>query len=112
MRIVHHRRFLILGLFEYFDYSGLVFVGRNDGRLTALDCSTGKRLWEFQTGAGMNSPPIAFAYEGVQYVTTYSGGNQFAGSPRGDSLWLFSLNGTMGPAPAATAANPAAIAAR
>ena len=26
---------------------GLVFVGRSDGRLTALDSSSGKRLWEF-----------------------------------------------------------------
>jgi alcohol dehydrogenase (cytochrome c) len=83
---------------------GLVFVGRNDGRLTALDSSSGKRLWEFQTGAGMNSPPIAFEYEGVQYVAAYSAGNQFAGSPRGDSLWLFSLKGTMGPASPASAA--------
>jgi alcohol dehydrogenase (cytochrome c) len=94
---------------------GLVFVGRNDGRLTALDSSSGKHLWEFQTGAGMNSPPIAFEYEGVQYVAAYSAGNQFAGSPRGDSLWLFSLQGTMGPAPAASTApppNPAATAGR
>src|SRR5690606_23969261 len=35
---------------------GLVFVGRNDGRLTALDSSDGRKLWEFQTGAGMNAP--------------------------------------------------------
>ena len=86
---------------------GLVFVGRNDGRLTALDSSSGKRLWEFQTGAGMNSPPIAFEYEGVQYVAAYSAGNQFAGSPRGDSLWLFALKGTMGPASPASPALPA-----
>lgn len=26
---------------------GLVFVGRNDGRLTALDSSNGEKLWEF-----------------------------------------------------------------
>ena len=90
---------------------GLVFVGRNDGRLTALDSSSGKRLWEFQTGAGMNSPPIAFEYEGAEYVAAYSAGNLFAGSPRGDSLWLFSLNGRMGPAAAASAA-PAATAGR
>ena len=34
----------------------LLFVGRNDGRLTALDSRTGKQLWEFQTGAGMHAP--------------------------------------------------------
>ena len=29
---------------------GLTFVGRNDGRLTALDSRNGTKLWEFQTG--------------------------------------------------------------
>ena len=73
---------------------GLVFVGRNDGRLTALNSSTGKRLWEFQTGAGVNAPASVFEYEGEQYLVAYSAGSLFAGSPRGDSLWLFSLKGT------------------
>jgi quinohemoprotein ethanol dehydrogenase len=74
---------------------GLIFVGRNDGRLTALDSSNGKRLWEFQTGAGVNAPAAVFQYEGDEYVVAYSGGNLFANSPRGDSVWLFSLKGTM-----------------
>ena len=38
----------------------LLFVGRNDGRLTALDSRTGKQLWEFQTGAGMHAPVSTF----------------------------------------------------
>jgi quinohemoprotein ethanol dehydrogenase len=74
---------------------GLVFVGRNDGRLTALDSSNGKRLWEFQTGAGVNAPAAVFQYEGEEYVVVYAAGNLFANSPRGDSVWLFSLKGTM-----------------
>jgi len=74
---------------------GLVFVGRNDGRLTALNAATGKRLWEFQTGAGLNAPTSVFEYEGEQYVVAYSAGSLFAGSPRGDSIWLFSLTGTL-----------------
>jgi hypothetical protein len=61
---------------------GLVFVGRNDGRLTALDSATGMKLWEFQTGAGMNSPASTFEHNGKQYVVAYSAGNQFAGSLR------------------------------
>jgi len=44
-----------------------------------------------------------FEYEGEEYVAVYSGGNLFAGSPRGDSLFLFSLKGTMGPRPAFSA---------
>ncbi len=77
---------------------GLVFVGRNDGRLTALDASSGRRLWQFQTGAGMNSPVSVFEHEGEQYIVANAAGNLFAGSTRGDRVWLFSLSGTLGPA--------------
>ncbi len=78
---------------------GLVFVGRNDGRLQALDSATGLPLWQFQTGAGVNAPASTFERSGKQYVVAYSAGNQFAGSPRGDSLWLFALDGTLEPVP-------------
>jgi len=74
---------------------GLVFLGRNDGRLTALDSRDGSLLWEFQTGAGMNSPVSTFEHEGRQYIAAYSGGNLFAGSARGDSVWLFALDGSI-----------------
>jgi len=77
---------------------GLVFVGRSDGRLTALDSGDGTKLWEFQTGAGMNAPATVFEHGGRQYVVAYSAGNLFAGSVRGDSVWLFGLDGTLGPA--------------
>ena len=87
---------------------GLVFVGRNDGRLTALNAATGARLWEFQTGAGLNAPASVFEHEGQQYVVAYSAGSLFAGSPRGDSVWLFSLSGTLNEAPAASASAPPA----
>jgi quinohemoprotein ethanol dehydrogenase len=78
---------------------GLTFVGRNDGRLTALDSRSGLKLWEFQTGAGMNAPVSMFEHAGKQYVVAYSAGNLFAGSPKGDSVWLFGLDGTLPPAP-------------
>ncbi len=74
---------------------GLVFVGRNDGRLTALNSANGQRLWEFPTGAGVNAPPVAFEYEGEQFVAVYSGGSSFAGATRGDSVFVFSLKGTL-----------------
>ncbi len=76
---------------------GLVFVGRSDGRLTALDSSNGRKLWEFQTGAGLNAPPTVFEHDGREYVVAYSAGNLFAGSTRGDSVWLFGLDGSLGP---------------
>ena len=76
---------------------GLVFVGRGDGRFTALDSKTGDLLWQFQTGAGVNAPATVFEHRGQQDVVVYSGGSLFATAPRGDSLWLFSLSGQLGP---------------
>jgi len=80
---------------------GLVFVGRNDGRLTALDSATGDKLWEFQTGAGMNAPVTVFEHEGQAHVLAYAAGNVLAGSKHGDSVWLFALDGTLEPVAAA-----------
>ena len=76
---------------------GLLFVGRNDGRLTAVDSASGKQLWEFQTGAGMHAPAVTFEHKGKQYVLAYSAGAALLGTARGDSVWLFAADGTMGP---------------
>ncbi|HVZ21666.1 MAG TPA: PQQ-binding-like beta-propeller repeat protein [Vicinamibacterales bacterium] len=81
---------------------GLLFVGRNDGRLTALDSADGHQLWEFQTGAGMHAPVSTFEYKGKQYVLAFSAGSALIGSARGDSVWLFGLDGTLPPAAAGT----------
>ena len=75
----------------------LLFIGRSDGRFMAYDSDNGMPLWEFQTGAGVNTSPAIFEYEGEQYVAVFSAGNAFASSPRGDSVWLFSLNGALDP---------------
>src|SRR5688572_6330040 len=80
----------------------LLFVGRADGRLTALDSTTGTQLWEFQTGAGMHAPVSTFEHRGRQYVIAYSAGSALLGSPRGDSVWLFALDGKLTPAQAGT----------
>jgi quinohemoprotein ethanol dehydrogenase len=76
---------------------GLVFVGRNDGRLTALDSKTGMQLWEFQTGAGMHAAVSTVERNGRQYVLAYSAGNALIGSARGDSVWMFGLDGALPP---------------
>jgi quinohemoprotein ethanol dehydrogenase len=78
----------------------IVFVGRNSGQLEAYDARSGDRLWSFQTGAGANTTPTVFEMDGHEYVAFYAGGNSLAASPHGDNLWLFSLDGTLGPAPA------------
>jgi quinohemoprotein ethanol dehydrogenase len=93
---------------------GLVFVGRNDGRLTALDSSNGKKLWEFLTGsAGMNAPVTVFEHQGKPYVLAYAAGNALGGSAHGDNLWLFGLDGKLDPPAknAVKAAAPVAMAA-
>jgi alcohol dehydrogenase (cytochrome c) len=81
----------------------ILFTGRHDGRLTALDRSNGDVLWEFQTGAGINAPVAVFEHRGTQYVAAFSAGNAYVGSPRGDSMWLFSMNGTLDQVPEAGA---------
>lgn len=89
----------------------LVFTGRNDGRFVALDSRNGDVLWEFQTGAGVNATASVFEYQGHQKIAILSAGNNFAGSPSGDSLWLFSLDGTLPPSepPQALAARSSAV---
>jgi quinohemoprotein ethanol dehydrogenase len=54
-------------------------------------------LWEFQTGAGVNATASLFMYKGHEKVVIYSAGNMFGGTPAGDSVYMFSLNGTLGP---------------
>jgi quinohemoprotein ethanol dehydrogenase len=79
----------------------LVFVGRNKGDLEAYNGTTGKKLWGFQTGAGANSTATVFSHQGREYISFLAGGNALNGSSKGDNLWLFSLDGTLGPAAAA-----------
>ncbi len=75
----------------------LVFSGRNNGELVAYDAESGDELWSFQTGAGANTTPAIFEMDGTQYVAFYAGGNSLAASAHGDELWLFSLDGDLGP---------------
>jgi plastocyanin len=91
---------------------GLVFGGEGNGNFDAYDAASGNRLWQFQTGAGANAPPMTYMVNGQQYVAVAAGGNFQLDFPRGDTLWVFSLNGTMGPvaAPPAPAAQVAATA--
>jgi quinohemoprotein ethanol dehydrogenase len=75
---------------------GLVFIGRNDGRLTALNSSNGDMLWEFQTETGIHQSVTVFEHKGKQYVAAFAGGTIYAPNSPGDNVWLFSLEGTMG----------------
>jgi quinohemoprotein ethanol dehydrogenase len=75
----------------------LVFVGRNTGELQAYDAPSGDRLWSFQTGAGANAPATVFELDGKEVIAFYAAGSSLAGSAHGDDLWLFGLDGTLGP---------------
>jgi hypothetical protein len=45
----------------------------------------------------MHAPASTFVHRGKQYVLAYSAGNALIGSARGDSVWLFGLDGTLPP---------------
>ena len=52
---------------------GLLFTGKMTGEFIAVDADTGKTLWQFQTGSGVNAMPITYTQNGRQYVTVLSG---------------------------------------
>lgn len=69
----------------------LVFSGEGDGRLSAFHAADGRRLWEFQCGAGVNAPPITFEVDGEQYIAVAAGGNSLFGYRQGDAVIAFRL---------------------
>ncbi|GAC1624203.1 MAG: methanol/ethanol family PQQ-dependent dehydrogenase [Nevskia sp.] len=71
--------------------SGLVFTGEGDGHLAAFDSASGKRLWQFQCGAGVNAPPIAYEIDGRPYITVAAGGSAIWGYRQGDAVITFGL---------------------
>jgi alcohol dehydrogenase (cytochrome c) len=51
----------------------LVFTGHPSGEVTAHDAKTLEKLWEFNTGSGVNAPPMTFTVDGKQYVALLVG---------------------------------------
>jgi alcohol dehydrogenase (cytochrome c) len=59
--------------------SGLVFAGNNNGYLYALDSTTGKELWSFQTGGSVyGTSPVTFMLDGSQWIVVNAGGDVIA----------------------------------
>ncbi len=52
---------------------GLVFGGSEEGDFFALDASTGKSLWNFQTGGEITANPITYLSNGKQHVVIAAG---------------------------------------
>jgi alcohol dehydrogenase (cytochrome c) len=57
---------------------GLVFAGTNEGDFIALDASTGKFLWRFQTGGTVQANPMSYLSDGRQHVAIAAGNAIFA----------------------------------
>jgi alcohol dehydrogenase (cytochrome c) len=77
----------------------LVFAGEPTGEFNAYDARTGELLWQFQTGSGIHSSPIAYSVDGKQYVAVLSGWGgwmkgfapELYGSTRGSAVVVFAL---------------------
>jgi len=69
----------------------LVFNGEANGWYKAYDARTGKELWKFNCGAGVNSPGVAYMVNGKQYIAVAAGGNNQIDSKRGNSVFVFAL---------------------
>jgi PQQ-dependent dehydrogenase (methanol/ethanol family) len=69
----------------------LVFNGEGNGLFRAFDAKTGKMLWEFQCGAGVNAPAVSYTVAGKQYVAVAAGGNTQLDFKRGNSVFVFAL---------------------
>lgn len=69
----------------------LVFAGEGNGWFKAYDARTGKMLWKFQCGAGVNAPPVSYSVNGKQYIAVAVGGNTQMDFKRGNSVFVFGL---------------------
>src|SRR5207248_10587058 len=81
--------------------SGVVFTGALTSEFEACDADSGKKLWQFQTGSGIDGQPVTWQQDGVQYVAVtsgyggvyslFSGDERLAKVPPGGSLWVFAV---------------------
>ena len=69
----------------------LVFNGEGNGLFRAFDARNGKKLWEYQLGAGVNAPAVSYTTGGKQYVAVAAGGNTQLDFKRGNSVVVFAL---------------------
>jgi PQQ-dependent dehydrogenase (methanol/ethanol family) len=69
----------------------LVFTGEGNGNFNAYDAASGKKLWSFNCGAGVNAPAVSYTVNGKQYVAVGAGGNSQLDFKRGNSVFVFAL---------------------
>ena len=71
---------------------GVVFAGEANGEFKAYDSSSGKILWSFSAGAGVNAPPSAYTVGGKEYVVVGAGGNAQIDAKRGNLILAFTAD--------------------
>lgn len=59
-----------------------------------FDTRNGTRLCQFEAGAGVNAAPIVFALNGHEYIAVAAGCNEQFGTPYGEALFVFRLQGS------------------
>jgi outer membrane protein assembly factor BamB len=101
-KIVWQRRTSMLWSGALATAGGLLFVGDSDGWLRAYDASTGRMLWEFFCGAGVNAPPISFDLNGEQLIAVVAAGSRYS-ELHGSALLVFGVGaGRADPTPPST----------
>ncbi len=70
----------------------LAFFGEGNGWFDALDARSGKLLWRYSLGAGVNAPPVTYTVNGQQYIAVAAGGNFQLTFAYGDIVAIFKLN--------------------
>jgi len=58
--------------------TGLVFFGEEGGAFAAADATTGKVLWSFGTNQGWKASPMAYMFDGKEYLAVIASGNVIA----------------------------------
>jgi alcohol dehydrogenase (cytochrome c) len=56
----------------------LVFMGQLDGTFAAYDAKTLQEVWSFNSGTGINAPPISYSVNGKQYIAVLVGAKNSA----------------------------------
>jgi alcohol dehydrogenase (cytochrome c) len=69
----------------------LVFTGEGNGSFNAYEAKSGKKLWSYNCGAGVNSPAVSYEIGGKQYIAVAAGGNNQLDFKRGNSIFVFAL---------------------
>jgi PQQ-dependent dehydrogenase (methanol/ethanol family) len=73
--------------------TGVVFNGEANGWFKAYDSKTGKELWKYNCGAGVNAPAVSYMVGDKQYIAVAAGGNKQIDSKRGNSVFVFTKIG-------------------